>query len=93
MQPKHQKVTKYRKTDEGVEIHTKSYYEQLAHELVEIEKPTETSFYTLKKDVEMALSHVLEEGTPKLTLTIENKKGKMRLIKKWVSMKQSYPRQ
>lgn len=94
MTPKHQKITTYSKNDDGsISIDHESYYEKLSQVIQEIEKPTITSPETLKKDVELALDHILLDGSPKLTLTIEMKKGEqMRLVKRWVKVKQSFGR-
>ena len=89
--PKHQKITTYQKQEDGsVKIDQKSYYEQLSHVLVEIEKPMVSSFFTLKKDVDMALDHILKDGSPKLVLTIELKAGQPRITKRWVTIKENY---
>lgn len=92
MNPKHQKVTTYKKTEDGIEIDSKSYYESLAHQVTEIEKQLMSSFFTLKKDVEATLDHVLEDGSPKLVLTIETKNGNPRITKRYVTTKQTFPR-
>lgn len=93
MEPKHQKVTTYTKqSDDSIKIEQKSYYEKLAHEAVEIEKPVVTSFFTLKKDVDRALDHITEEGSSQLVLTIKVNKGKPTLTKRWLTLKKDYPR-
>lgn len=94
MQPKHQKVTKYIKLEDGgVKIVSDSYYEQLSQHIEEIEKNTLTSPYTLKQDVEHALSHITEDGALRLILTIETKNGEpTKIVKRWTTLKQSYPR-
>lgn len=91
--PKHQRVVTYQKIEEeAIKITTKSYYEELAHMLEEIEKPMVSSFFTLKKDIELALDHVLKDGSPKLVLTIEIKNGQPKIIKRYVTIKESYPK-
>lgn len=91
MTPKHQKVTTYQKQEDGsIKIEAKSYYEELSHVLEEVEKPMLSSFDTLKKDVEMALDHFTVDGSPKLVLTIELKKGQPRLTKRYVTIKQTF---
>lgn len=94
MQPKHQKQTEYTKQPDGsVKIEQKSYYEKLSQVVVEIEKPMATSSYTLKQDIEHTLEHILKEGSPKLTLTIETKHGEpTRIIKRYITVKERYPR-
>lgn len=89
--PKHQKETTYSKQDDGsIKIQTDSYYEQLAHQVVEIEKQLQSSFYTLKKDIDLALNHIIEDGSPKLVLTIEIKHGEPKITKRWITLKQSF---
>jgi hypothetical protein len=90
--PKHQKVTTYQKQGDEIKITSKSYYEELAQMLEEIEKPSITSFQTLKQDVEMALEHVLNDGSPKLVLTIEAKGSNLKLTKRYITLKENYPR-
>lgn len=93
MQPKHQKRTKYTALDDGsVKIESKSYFEKLAHSVEEIEKPMVSSFETLKTDIERALDHFVVDGSPKLVLTIEMKKGRPKITKRWVTIKQDFPR-
>jgi hypothetical protein len=91
--PKHQKVTEYRKNPDGsIEIVQNSYYEKIAQTIVEIEKPMVTSAYTLEQDIEHALEHI-KEGAFKLILTVETRNGEpTKLTKKYMTIKQSYPR-
>lgn len=92
-EPKHMKVTSTTVEPDGTKnIQSKSYYEKLQLQVDEMEKPLVSSFYTLKKDVELALEHVLKDGSPRLVLTIEPKKGEIKLTKKWVTLRQDYPR-
>lgn len=88
---KHQKVTSYSKADDGtVHIEQKSYYEELAQIVEEVEKPMVTSAYTLEQDVIHALKH-LEDGALRLTLTIDTKNGQpTKLVKRYVTMKQRF---
>lgn len=93
--PRHQRITNYKMEEDGtISINSKSYYEQLSQELEEREKFVLTSFNTLKKDVEMALDHMLVDGSSKLVLTIEapSKNKPMRITKRWVTLKKVYPR-
>jgi hypothetical protein len=94
MNPKHQKETTYTKqTDGSIKIESKSYYEQLAQELIEIEKHVPTSFYTLKKDVEGSLSHLTDDKASQLIITIKVINGEPRLTKRYVTLKRNYPKQ
>lgn len=91
---KHAKVTTYSKDNNGdVNIKTESYYEQLAHEVVEIEKHILTTFDTLQKDVDEALVHITDRGTSQLVLTIKVANGVPKLTKRWITLKKDYPRQ
>jgi hypothetical protein len=91
VQPKHEKHTTYEKQVDGsVKITGKSYFEELSHILEEIEKQTASSFQTLKQDVDLALKHVTEDGSPKLVLTIEIKKGQPRITKRYVTLRQDF---
>lgn len=87
------KVTEYSKEKDGtIVIDSKSYYDDLSFHIIENEKVLESSFYTLKKDVEEALKHVINDGSPKIVLTIETKKGQVKINKRWVEFKKDYPR-
>lgn len=91
---KHAKVTTYSKQDNGdVQIKTESYYEQLAHEVVEVERHILTTFETLKKDVEDSLEQITDRGTTQLVLTIKVQNGVPKLTKRWIALKKDYPRQ
>lgn len=91
--PKHQKETEYTPQEDGsIEIDQKSYYDKLALHIKDVEKPVLTSFFTLKKDVERALDHVIEDGSPRLVLTIKVNKGKPYLTKQWRTLRKDYPR-
>lgn len=95
MSPRHEKITSYKRADDGeMVIETKSYYESLSHILEEHEKPMVTSFATLKKDVEMALEHITTDNSPRLVLTIEmgTKTRPMRIVKRWVTLKKDLSR-
>lgn len=88
--PKHQKVTTYQKQGDDIKITTKSYYEELALMLEETEQKRISSFETLKQDVELALEHVLNDGSPKLTLTIDSTNTGVKLTKRWVTLKENF---
>lgn len=92
--PKHVKITDYKKLEDGsIQIDTKSYFEDLTMDVREYEKNLMSSYYTLKKDVEEALKHVIDDGSPKLVLTIKaNSKGGVRIVKRWVEITKNYPR-
>ena len=92
-EPKHEKHVEYRRLDDGaVEITSKSYFERLAHMLVEIEAKKESDFKSLKTDVETMLKHITDDGSPKLVLTIERKDGKFKLTKRYITIKQDFNR-
>ena len=94
MEPKHEKVSVYTpQIDGSVKIDTKSYYDKLSQEVVEVEKHVLTSFHTLKRDVEEALEHVTTDKASQLVLTIKISKGEPKLTKRWVTLKKNYPRQ
>lgn len=92
MQPKHIKTTEYSKDDEGnTVIESKSYHDNLSHHVVEFEKQVQTSFETLKLDVDLALKHFTDDGAPKLVLTLDYaRRGQPRIVKRWVTVKESY---
>lgn len=90
---KHEKVVDYTKNPDGsTDINSKSYYEKLSLHVRERETQVFSTYYTLKKDVEQALSHFAYDGSPRLILTIENKKPGIRITKRWVEFKKDYPR-
>jgi hypothetical protein len=95
MQPKHQKITKYHKTEDGsIKIVQESYYEQLSQYVEEVEKPTMTSLYTFEQDILHTLTHITKDGAHRLILTIDTKNGEpCRITKKYMTIKQNYPRQ
>lgn len=92
MNPKHIKTTEYSKDDDGnTVIESKSYHDQLSHHVVELEKQVKSSFETLKLDVDHALKHFIEDGSPKLVLTLDYaRRGQPRIIKRWVTVKENY---
>jgi hypothetical protein len=93
---KHVKQTLYFKDPddpETVHIESKSYYEQLSQSVEELEKPVLTSSYTIEQDVIHALGHITKDGAFKLVLTIETKNGEPhRIVKRWMTVKNNYPR-
>lgn len=93
MIPKHTKVKTYSKQDDDtVRIDSKSYHEKLSYELVEYEKQQLSSFAKLKQDVEENLKHVINDGSPKLVLTIEMKNQRPKITKRWVALRKHHPR-
>lgn len=93
MQPKHEKRVTYEKQEDGsVKVTSKSYFEELSHIIEEVEKQTQSSFSTLKKDVEKMLEHITDDGSPKLVLTIELKAGQPRITKRYVTLRQKFNR-
>jgi len=85
-------TTKTALPDGSIKIESTSYYEKPSSYIEEIEKPMQTSLYTYKEDINHALQHI-EDGAIRLQLTIETKNGKpSRLIKRYTTVKQSYPR-
>ena len=92
MNPKHEKRTTYDKQADGsTKITTKSYYEELSHLLEEIEKPMITTAQTLTQDVTGILSHITEQGSPKLTITVvKSDKGGYKVTKKYVTIKRKF---
>ena len=91
---KHAKVTTITPQEDGtVEISAESYYEQLAHVLVEIEKRIPTSRQTILTEIINCLELITKEKSPKLVITIEAKNGEpMNLIKRWTTVKESFNR-
>lgn len=93
IQPKHQKITSHLVNDDGSkEITTRSYYEKLAKEVFEVEKPMVSSLDTLRKDVDNVLDHVLKEGSPRLVITVEAKGDKIKLRKRYVTLDNNFSR-
>ena len=88
---KHQKRTEYINKGDSIQIKTDSYYEKLAQSVIEIEKKVPTTVMTLKKDIELAMSHI-EDGSPKVVLTIEMKKDGPHLTKRWIEVKEQFNR-
>lgn len=90
--PKHQKVTTYSKqTDGSTKIEQKSYYESLAQIVEEIEKSQLTTEATMMQDIQSVLKTLLEEESPKLTITITKRlQGGFKLTQKYVTIKKKF---
>lgn len=92
MNPKHCKATTYEKLEDGsIKITTKSYYEELAHMLEEIEKPYILNDTTAEKAVIRALERITSKSSPKVVITLTTlNDGKIKVIEKYTTIKQSY---
>jgi hypothetical protein len=87
MSHKHEKVTSYVKNPDGsVKITSKSYYEELAHVLEEIEKPHHNlTVDTMKEAVEQALERITSDESPQVILTIKKQNGKIKLLERYIT--------
>lgn len=92
MNHKHEKVTSYLKMPDGsVKITSKSYYEELAHMIEEVEKPHHNlDFDSMKEAVDNALLRISEEDAPQLVLTIKKQNGKIKLLERYVVSRKDY---
>lgn len=92
MTHKHEKVTTYIKMLDGsIKITSKSYYEELAHMIEEIEKPYHNlDFDTMKEAVDNALLRISQEDAPHLVLTIKKQNGKIKLLEKYTISRKDY---
>lgn len=86
MTHKHEKVTTYVKMPDGsVKITNKSYYEELAHMIEEVEKPHHNlDFDSMKDAVDNALLRISQEESPQLVLTIRKQNGKIKLLERYI---------
>lgn len=90
----HAKVTTTDRLPDGTgeKVTTESYYDELAHRQVEIEKKV----YTSKKAVLTELieaSTLLSEGSPKVTITLEiDRQEFVKVTKRWTVSKEHYKR-
>lgn len=92
MTHKHEKVTTYVKMPDGsVKITNKSYYEELAHMIEEVEKPHHNlDFETMKDAVDTALLRMSQEDSPQLILTIKKQNGKIKLLERYIVSRKDY---
>lgn len=91
---KHEKVTTYRKQEDGsVKISTSSYYEKLSHYMEEIEKPhTNLTAQTAQEAVDRALERITSKQSPQVILTIKEDnrgRGGIKIIEKYITIKKS----
>ena len=89
MNPKYQKVTTYNKQDDGsILITKKSYYEELANVIEEIEKPHHNLEKSeLKGVVDAALLKITEKNSPQVVITIKKQNGKYKLLERYTLLK------
>lgn len=85
MTHKHEKVTSYIKNPDGsVTITTKSYYEDLAHMIEEIEKPHHNLTASSMQDaVNKALERITSDTSPQIILSIKKQNGKIKLLERY----------
>lgn len=78
--------------DGSVQYTTESYYEQLSHKMIEMEKQLPTNKQQVLKDVISCLDHLLQ-GSPRLVLTIDAKHNEpVRIVKRWMVSKENFNR-
>lgn len=89
---KHQKVTTYTNQSDGtVKIQADSYYESLAHQLVEIEKQLPTSKQTILKDILTCLELITKDKSIEVNIRIKARDGEpVELTKRWTVVKESF---
>lgn len=82
---KHEKVTSYTKMPDGsVRIVSKSYYEELAHMIEEIEKPYHNlTVDTMQQAVDKALERITNDESPQVIITIKKQNGKIKLLERY----------
>lgn len=89
MSHKYEKVTTYTKQKDGsILITKKSYYEELANVIEEIEKPHHNlEIDSLKSTVDKALLKITEHDAPQLVITIKKHNGKYKLLERYTLVK------
>lgn len=93
--PQHEKIVRHIILPDGtVEIVSESYYEQLDTEVVSHRKKLSTSNLTLARDVVSALSHIVQDKSPTLVLTIQTDKYgyPKEITKQWITKKEQHGR-
>lgn len=92
MTHKHEKVTSYIKMPDGsVKITNRSYYEELAHMIEEIEKPYHNlDENTVREAVENALLKITEQDSPQLIITLKKQNGKIKMLERYITNRKDY---
>lgn len=92
MTHKYEKVTQYTKQSDGsIKIQTKSYYEELASMIEEIEKPHHNIDDTTAKDIiDKALERITSNNSPKTIITITKGKNGYKILERYTVVKESY---
>lgn len=76
-----------------MEITADSYYEQLAHTLVEIEKHVPTSRQTVLKELINCLEYITRDKSTEVNIQIKARNGEpIEITKRWVTVKESFNR-
>lgn len=91
----HERVTtRIMQADGSTQIETKSYYEQLAYNLIEIEKHIPCSKQTILKEIINCLELMTRDHSHEINIRIKGKNGEpFELTKRWVTVKESFNRQ
>lgn len=93
MTHKHEKVTQYIKMPDGsIKITSKSYYEELANMIEEIEKPHHNlSDSTAKEVVDKALERITSDSSVKTIITITKaKNGGYKILERYTNIRENY---
>lgn len=90
---KHTKVTSITDDNGTSVISTDSYYEDLAHSMIEYEQRVLVDRQTILREVMTCLELITKDGSPEIVLRIKGKHGDPNLlIKRWVVSKQRFGR-
>lgn len=90
---KHAKVITTTTMPDGAErIESESYYEHLAHKMVEMEKQLHLPKQSLLKEL-IECATLLTEGSDKVTIVLERRGDtQVKVTKRWQVSKQAFPR-
>ena len=92
MTPKHEKRTTYVKQPDGsIKITAKSYYEELAHMVEEVEKPYHNlDSIAASEVVTHALERITSDESVQTIVTIKKQGGKIKILERYTSIKQNF---
>jgi hypothetical protein len=85
-------VTPDPQPDGSVMYTTESYYEQLSHKMIELQKELPTNKQHVLQDIISCLDHLFQ-GSPRLVLTIDASENEpIRIVKRWLVSRESFKR-
>lgn len=89
---KHEKVTTYQKQPDGnIKITAKSYYDQLASVVEEIEKPHHNlSLDEARQITDNAINRIFTDASPQTIITIKKSKNGVKILERYTTLKQTF---